>query len=211
MTSDVAQMREETPTRASTRLPSGDVLADVAQVALPPVAVSGGMVLAFNFLRGLVGNSTALRIARFVNLLLASLLVGNGVGATFAIHPALRSLPDREFFEAERAITPRYGSIMRVLMPAAVVSCINVLRLMRDRSSPAFGLTVAGSVNLVGVIVVTGIELPLNIRTMRTSRDDVSNWVASRERWNRFNGIRTALTLQGWVLLCLAALTRNRD
>lgn len=187
------------------------VPSEMAQVALPRIAVVGGMTLGLTLLKRIAGATTAVRAARFINLLLASLLAGNGVGAAVAIHPALRSLPPRQFFEAERAITGLYARIMSVVMPAAVVSSINVLRLMKDRRSPAFGLTVAGMANLIGMMVVTGIELPLNRKTLNTSPDDVTDWVASRERWNRFNLIRTALTVQGWALLCLAALSDRKD
>ncbi len=98
-----------------------------------------------------------------------------------------------------------------MVMPAAVVSSINVLRLMKDRHSPAFGLTVARMANLIGMMVVTGIELPLNRKTLNTSPHEVTDWVASRKRWNRFNMIRTSLTVQGWALLCLAALSDRKD
>ncbi|HEX9015118.1 MAG TPA: DUF1772 domain-containing protein [Chloroflexota bacterium] len=210
--SDIAQRSSTSPFAPTEpgRRPSG-VPAEAAQIALPRIAVLGGMTLGLTALRRVAGVAAATKVARFVNLGLVSLLAGNGIGALLAIHPALRELPAREFLEAEQGVTRRYARIMSVLMPAAVVSCINVLRLTRDRRSPAFGLTVAGTANLIGMMVVTGIELPLNRKTLETSPDDVSDWVASRERWDRFNLIRDALTVNGWALLCLAALFERKD
>src|SRR5512142_286675 len=79
--------------------------ADVAQVGLPPLAAIGGMTLGLAILRRVAGEATALRIARFVNLALASVLAGNAIGTLLAIHPALRALPRRDFLEAERGVT----------------------------------------------------------------------------------------------------------
>ncbi len=208
--SSAAQMSQRSPfTRTDMDRATAPAPTDVVQVALPPAASVGGLLFGFNILRRVAGDGTALGVARFVNLLLASLLAGNGIGAMLAIHPALRSLSESEFFEAERAITDRYGSIMRVLMPASIASCFNVLRLMRNRRSISFGLTAAGTASMIGMVVTTAIELPLNVRTLRTSPEDVSGWVVSRERWDRFNLLRNALTLAGWIFLCLAALSER--
>ncbi len=210
--SDTLETRPGSPfAPAETERRPVPALADAAQVGLPPFAAIGGMTLGFSILRRVAGAATALRMARFVNLALASVLAGNAIGTLLAIHPALRALPARDFLEAERGVTSRYARMMTVLMPAAVASCINVLRLIRDRRSLAFGLTIAGMANLIGVVIVTGVELPLNRKTLKTPPDDVSDWVASRERWDRFNGFRTALTANGWVLLCLAALLERKD
>ncbi len=51
-----------------------------------------------------------LKLARFVNLVLAGLLVGNEFGTTVAVHPSLEKLSTPERIRAEqevRAATPR--------------------------------------------------------------------------------------------------------
>ncbi len=183
---------------------------EIFGVAAPPALASSILVLGLEILRA-SGLANALKAARFVNLLLASLLLGNGAGALLATHPALRSLPTRAFFEAERALTWRYGRIMRVLMPAALVSCLALLRLERHRRSAGYRLTLAGTAAVAGVLATTAVELLLNRQTLRTSPDaPLSEWRASRERWDRFNLLRTALAAAAWALLCLAALAGTK-
>jgi uncharacterized membrane protein len=181
-----------------------DVARDIA-----PVAVTSGMVgvsvLAFRR----TNPSAALKIARFFNLLLASLLTGNGVGSERFVHPALRSLSPRVYLEAEQAITRRYPGTMLALMPAAIASGFSVLALMprRDRS---FWLTLAGTLGLVGVQATTLIELPLNQKTLHASQNDPDSWLRERPRWDRFNRLRTLFEVASWSLLCLAALSDRR-
>jgi hypothetical protein len=60
----------------------------------------------------------ALKAARFLNLALASLLTGNGVGGERFVHPALRTLPPRAYLEAERPRWDRFNRL-RTLLAAA--------------------------------------------------------------------------------------------
>ena len=49
-----------------------------------------------------------LKIARFVNLLLAGLPAGNEFGTWAAVHPALEKLSIPELIQAEQEVTRRY-------------------------------------------------------------------------------------------------------
>src|SRR5947209_13631306 len=75
---------------------------------LAPLAAASGLsalgIIALNQKSPRAG----LKAARFFNLLLASLMTGNGAGAERFVHPALRALPPRAYLEAEQAITRRY-------------------------------------------------------------------------------------------------------
>src|SRR5437762_1336921 len=75
----------------------------------------------------------ALTAGRFLNLLLASLLIGNGIGSERFVHPALRGLPPRAYLEAEQAITRRYPGTMLAVMPAAIASGLLTLALLPRR------------------------------------------------------------------------------
>jgi len=145
--------------------------------------------------------------ARFFNLLLASLLTGNGVGSERFVHPALRELPAREYLGAEQAITRRYPATMLAVMPATIASGLAVLGLMPRRRGPSFWLTLGGTLCFVGVLGTTLIELPLNRQTLQTPPDAPKPWLERRPRWDTFNHLRTAFETVGWSLLCLGALT----
>ena len=53
-----------------------------------------------------------LKVARFVNLILAGLLAGNEFGTWAAVHPALGRLSTRERIRAEQEVTRRFAAIM---------------------------------------------------------------------------------------------------
>src|SRR3712207_8819856 len=85
-----------------------------------------------------------LRLARFINLLMASALFGNEFGTWAAVHPALATLPGAEHLRAEQAILRGYAQLMPGMMVGSILSCLPVLALIRDRRSPAFRCTLAG-------------------------------------------------------------------
>jgi len=155
----------------------------------------------------------ALRVVRFVNLLLATMLAGNAVGSVVFVNPALGTLPTRSHVEAERTITRRYLPIMRVLMPATVASCLALLGLRRERrDSASFRLTLAGTVGFIGMLGVTLIEIPINKWTLEASPESPpADWAELRARWERFNLLRTGLEVAGSICLYLGTLSEARE
>lgn len=148
-----------------------------------------------------------LKIIRFINLVLASVITGNAIGSLTFVFPALHELDPQAKTAAEQALTRRYLPIMRVLMPATVVSCLAVLRLMRDRRSAAFQFTLAGTAAFVGMLGVTAIELPINKQTLEVAPESPpGDWSDTRARWEQFNRLRTLCEVVGWACLYLGAV-----
>ena len=158
---------------------------EIARDLVPVVAASGFTAAGALALRR-TDPPAALKTARFLNLLLASLLTGNGVGGERFVHPALRGLSPRAYLEAEQAITRRYPGAMLALMPASVASGLLVLAMLPRRGA-SFWLTLAGTLGFVGVLATTLVELALNRRTLRSSPDAPGPWLEDRPRWDRFN------------------------
>jgi len=78
---------------------------------------------------------TALNVARFVNLLIVALFVGNEVGSRLVIHPSLNSLSFEADLEAEQALSRNFGRIMPVVMVATIASTVvGTLLARRGRS-----------------------------------------------------------------------------
>ena len=73
----------------------------------------------------------ALKVMRFLNLLLAGVLTGNEFGGFLGFHPALYELPTEAHTRAERAITSRFGKLMPPFMTATIVSFAPILSLVR--------------------------------------------------------------------------------
>ena len=150
----------------------------------------------------------ALRIARLVNLMLASVLVGNEFGGWAAVHPALYALPTWAHVRAEQAVTRRYGQLMPVMMTATVVSCVPVLSLIPDRRSAAYRCTLGGLLAFLAMLGVTFAgHMPLNRQVLALSADDPpADWLVLRARWDRWHTLRNALNFAGLACLVLGAL-----
>ena len=151
----------------------------------------------------------ALKIARLLNLLLAGVLVGNEFGSWAAVHPALGTLPPAAQVRAEQAITRRYGQMMPFLMVAAIVSCLPVLALARDRRGAAFRYPLAATLCFLGMLGITFAgNMPINRLILGASPDaPPADWSELRGRWDRWHTLRNALNFAGFGLLCLGALS----
>jgi uncharacterized membrane protein len=154
----------------------------------------------------------ALKLMRFINLVLASVITGNAIGSLTFVFPALHSLDPQAKIAAEQALTRRYLPIMRVLMPLTVVSCLAVLGLIRDRQSAAFRLTLAGTAGFVGMLGVTAVEVPINKQTLDVAPEaPPADWPDIRARWERFNRLRTLCEVVGWYCLYLGAVKEYKN
>ncbi len=150
-----------------------------------------------------------LKRARFMNLLLSGMLVGNEFGGWVAVHPALNTLPLSTHIAAEQAVVRRYKAIMPFWMMSAIVSAVPVLRRIEDRRSPAFRLTLAGMSCFLAMLIVTfrG-NMPINKQILLLSPETPpANWHHLRTRWDQFHTLRNLLNIAGLSCLILAALT----
>jgi len=152
-----------------------------------------------------------LKIARFVNLMAAGLLVGNEFGSKVAIHPSLERLEVRERIRAEQEVTRRYAAMMPVWMPSTIVSCLPVLALVRGTRS--FLPSLAGTLCFLGMLASTALgNIPINNRVLELSPEtDQEEFVALRERWDRLHTLRVVLNLAGLAFLCLGALSEAEE
>ena len=150
----------------------------------------------------------ALKIARFVNLLLAGLLAGNEFGTWAAVHPALGILSAGERIRAEQEVTRRYSRIMPFWMSSVIVSCLAVLALTRARRSAAFFFALTGTTCFVAMLLSTLLgNVPINNRVLELSpENDFEEFLRLRERWDRLHAFRVLLNVAGLGFLCLGAL-----
>jgi hypothetical protein len=115
----------------------------------------------------------ALKIARFVNLLLAALISGNEFGTWAAVHRSLWNMPTPEHIRAEQTLTRRFKSIMPFWMSSVVVSSLPVLALTRNRDPFARRFTLAGTFCFIGMMVSTLLgNMPINNRTLELSPEE---------------------------------------
>ena len=152
-----------------------------------------------------------LKIARFVNLMAAGLLVGNEFGTKVAIHPSLERLEVRERIRAEQEVTRRYAAMMPVWMSSTIVSCLPVLALVRG--TRAYLPKLAGTLCFLGMLASTILgSIPINNRVLELSPEtDQEEFVELRERWDRLHTLRVVLNLVGLTFLCLGALSEAEE
>lgn len=151
-----------------------------------------------------------LKLARFLNLVLAGTLTGNEVGTKVAVHPAMEELSTPERARAEQALTRRFGVIMPYWMSSTVVSCVAVSILSRGKRG--FLPTLAGAACFAGMLLSTLLgNVPINKRTLEIDPEqDAEEFVELRERWDRLHTLRILLTVAGFGLLVAGAL-RGED
>ncbi len=152
-----------------------------------------------------------LRIARFVNLVLAALLAGNEFGTLVAVHPALGKLGTPERIRAEQEMTRRYAKIMPFWMLSVIASCLSVLAL--GRRSDAFFSTLAGTACFVAMLISTLLgNVLINNRVLELSpENDSEEFLRLRERWDRLHAFRVLMNVAGLAFLHLGALgEKNR-
>src|SRR3712207_1574206 len=150
-----------------------------------------------------------LKRARFFNLLLSGMMVGNEFGGWIAVHPALNTLPLTAHIAAEQAVVRRYKAVMPFWMMSAIVSAVPVLARIQDRRSPSFRLTVAGMSCFIAMLIVTFCgNMPINNQILQLSPETPpANWKSLRKRWDRFHTLRNLLNIAGLSCLILGALT----
>jgi hypothetical protein len=156
----------------------------------------------------------ALKVMRFLNLLLTGVLTGNEFGGFVGFHPALYELPTEAHARAERAITSRFGKVMPPFMTATIVSFVPVLSLVRHRRSPSFVFTLLGMLCYVAMLALTFAgNMPINRRVLELDPTTVSReeFIELRQRWDRFHATRNTLNFLGFTCALLGALSEGTD
>ena len=156
----------------------------------------------------------ALKLMRFLNLLLAGVLTGNEFGGFVGFHPALYELPTEAHARAERAITSRFGKLMPPFMTAAIVSFVPVLSLVSHRRSPSLVFTLVGMLCYVAMLAVTFAgNMPINRRVLGLDPATVSGQevIELRRRWDRFHAARNTLNFLGFASALIGALSESSD
>jgi hypothetical protein len=152
----------------------------------------------------------ALKIARFVNLLLAGLLAGNELGTWAVVHPSLERLGPPERIRAEQELTKRFGAIMPFWMGSTIISC--VAALMALRGSVGFRHTLTGTGCFVAMLASTRLgNVPINNRVLEMDpAKDQEEFARLRNRWDRLHTLRVVLNVAGFGFLISGALAEDR-
>ena len=124
-----------------------------------------------------------------------------GEFASFAfVHPVVRRLPAEHHITVEKGLLATYGRVMPVPMPATGV--LSVLHARRVRRPAGWAAVAANAAALACTLTV---NVPINKATATWDpANPPEDWKQTRDRWERFQAIRSPLLLVGFVLLSAA-------
>jgi uncharacterized membrane protein len=138
-------------------------------------------------------------LATVVNGVAAGIMLSTVIG----IVPMMRALPYAGYVQMVQFMRPRYDPIMPISNGSALL--IDVVLLASGQRGT--GLHVAAALLLASVITISvSKNVPVNKYLMSLNpQDQPGNWadIDPRERWQRWNSIRTSLAVLAF--LCNAA------
>lgn len=149
----------------------------------------------------------ALEFWQFINIFLLSLVTGVFWGTWLGLSRSMSTLSAQTFIEVGHAMIGNLGTIMALLMPAAILATLPVLYLLYRRRPKAFYATLVGMMLFVVALLITLlVEVPLdNQFSQWTVTTLPADWQQLRDRWEWFHAIRSWLAVVGLALLLAGA------
>jgi hypothetical protein len=149
----------------------------------------------------------ALKIWELISIVLAALVAGMFVGPWAALSRSIATFEPDVFLAIVRRMDRNMAQVMRVLMPAALLSMVPLL-IVSYGTEPKVRLNAAGFLLFVVALLVTLlVEVPIVKQivswTVATLPDD---WEQIRDRWSAFHLVRIGTAMVGLVLLLVAAI-----
>jgi hypothetical protein len=150
----------------------------------------------------------ALEIWQCINILLSALVTGVFWGTWLGLSRSMATFAPETFLAIGHAMIGNLGTIMALLMPAALLATLPVLYLLSRRRSQAFYPTLAGlALFVVALLITLLVEVPLdNQFNAWTATTLPANWQQLRDRWEWFHVIRSWISVAGLTLLLAGAL-----
>jgi hypothetical protein len=149
-----------------------------------------------------------LAIWQFISILLLALVTGVFWGTWLGLSRSMASLTPETFLTVGHTMIANLGTIMAILMPAAMLAVLPVLYLLYRERTSAFYLTLAGFVLFIVALLITLIvEVPIDNQIEGwTVATLPANWQQLRNRWELFHTIRSWVSVFGLALLLGGAL-----
>ncbi|WP_066905170.1 DUF1772 domain-containing protein [Millisia brevis] len=136
---------------------------------------------------------------RFAALVIVGFTACAEFGSYAFVHPVIRRLPQREHVLVEQGLLGTFGRVMPALMTASMVLAVVVAS--SGAAAPGWGWAAAGALT-AAVVSTLVVNVPINRATggwdASAPPDD---WKRTRNRWERFQGVRSWLLLIGFVAL----------
>jgi uncharacterized membrane protein len=151
-----------------------------------------------------------IKAVQFVTLLLFSLVTGVFWGTWFSLSRSMAAITPATFLEVGRLMIANLGGPMSVLMPAALLSALVLcVLLFRGRQTRANVFASASLVLMVTALVITlAVNVPIDRQIQSWTAATVpADWLAIRDRWEFYHGLRTLVSLVALASLFASTLS----
>jgi hypothetical protein len=151
----------------------------------------------------------ALAIWEFISILLLALVTGVFWGTWLGLSRSMAALTPETFLEVGHAMIGNLGTIMAILVPAAILAVLPVLYLLyRRRSRALYAALVGFACFIIALLITLIVEVPIdNLIEGWTITSLPAGWQQLRDRWEWFHAIRSWVSVLGLALLLGAALS----
>jgi uncharacterized membrane protein len=146
-------------------------------------------------------------------MVLLSLVTGVFWGTWFSLSRSIASITPTTFLEVGNTMIANLGGPMSILMPAACMSLALVMVLLyRHGYRTGFWLTTMALVLLVAALAITlTVNVPIDGQIRGWTVDTLPpDWMAIRDRWEFYHGLRTVLSIAALGCLFAGALWPDR-
>ena len=132
-------------------------------------------------------------------------------GSYAFVHPILRDLPQKYHIQVERGLLKTFGRVMPVLMTLCVIAPIGYALHSSCTSDPVkFTRWIAAGFFIAALTSTAIFNVPINLATGKCDPDNPpENWKEIRNKWERFQGIRSWLLLLGFIFIFAAVSLDN--
>ena len=152
---------------------------------------------------------SAMKVAQFISMVLVSLVTGVFWGTWFSLSRSIASITPATFLEVGHTMITNLGGPMSVLMPAACVSLALVMVLLyrRGRGTGFWLTTMALVLMLVAMAITLTVNVPIDGQIRGWTVDTLpADWMAIRDRWEFYHGLRTVISIVALGCLFAGAL-----
>jgi hypothetical protein len=149
-----------------------------------------------------------LAIWQFISIMLLALVTGVFWGTWLGLSRSMASLTPETFLEVGHTMIGNLGTIMAILMPAAILAVLPVLYLLYRGRSRALYPTLAGfALFIIALLITLIVEVPIDNQIEGWTVTSLpANWQQLRDRWELFHVIRSWVSVLGLALLLGGAL-----
>ncbi len=149
--------------------------------------------------------------AAFVAVVVIGFVTCAEFGSYAFVHPVIRRLPPAEHLRVEQGLLRTFGRIMPAGMTAApMLSLLLVMRpdgAAQTAAGPVLLRLAAASLTLA-LISTIAVNVGINRSTGTWDPDrPPADWKRTRDRWERFQALRSWLLLLGFALLVGSQVT----